>query len=219
MLKKSSAGIFFAGLICIFLSLFLHFQKAFDFFFQRPLFLNGSWIFNDETLWYHLFFYQFAKKIPWILAVPLVVFLAVQIRRKNKYKIKIGVGVLAYLAVLPILVNILKAMTGQFCPYDLQSFGGPHPDQTLYFHGSRCYPAGHTSAGFALMGLGFLISSTSIRRIFFILAFLWGSILGLYQMARGAHFLSDTLATQGLALILLYILGAWLKDEKYISKV
>jgi membrane-associated PAP2 superfamily phosphatase len=108
---------------------------------------------------------------------------------------------LAYLALVPILVGGLKAITGQACPDAFSSFGGSLPDSLLYWKGARCFPAGHASAGFALLGPAALVGSTSGGRVLRAVVLLWGLTIGVYQMAKGAHFLSDTIATLGLSLV------------------
>lgn len=117
--------------------------------------------------------------------------------------------VLLCLISIPLLVSALKGITRIHCPSELQRYGGseqyrkftslaPATPQKVRPH---CFPAGHASGGFALVSLYFL--KTNWR--WFLVFFGYGWTMGLYQMLKGAHFLSHTLATMFLAF---FICGA-----------
>ena len=93
------------------------------------------------------------------------------------------------------------------CPYNLLEYGGTEKAHSvIYFllHRSAdaggCFPAGHASGGFALLGLVFLVHSRRESISVILMSSLIGLSMGFYQQARGAHFLSHTLATQALSL-------------------
>ncbi len=112
---------------------------------------------------------------------------------------------LACLAVVPIVCTQLRAVTNMATPLELKTYGGVH-DHLLLFEAkpsgypSHAFPAGHASGGFALMGLYWVLGTRRWRGL--ALGLLVGSWMGFYQIARGEHFLSHTLATVALAWLL-----------------
>jgi membrane-associated PAP2 superfamily phosphatase len=115
-------------------------------------------------------------------------------------------GYLAFTILLSIgIVNAGKQVSNVDCPWDLQEFGGQRT-----FHGlfdakpadeplGRCFPAGHSSSGFALFGLFFLArrhpASRSRARLWLLPALLLGVTFSVVQWSRGAHFPSHDLTT------------------------
>ncbi|MDO8838078.1 MAG: phosphatase PAP2 family protein [Parvibaculum sp.] len=122
------------------------------------------------------------------------------------------VGALCVLGLTPLIVGLLKKVTGVSCPAQELFFGGPYAhvaiwDRLLslvpYNTHLRCWPAGHASAGFGLMGVRVLapLGERLLLRYWAPgLVAGWG--LGLYQMARGQHYLSHTVVTMALAIVL-----------------
>lgn len=98
-------------------------------------------------------------------------------------------------------VSTLKARSAHSCPWDMAAYGG-NADHfptlaaiPLNAGPGHCFPGGHASAGFALMALYFYWQPSHPARARMAL---WGGILagmlmGLGQIARGAHFLSHNL--------------------------
>lgn len=99
------------------------------------------------------------------------------------------------------LVSLLKSLTNMDCPWDLARYGGLRGYVGLF--ASRpvgmprgvCFPAGHSSAGFAWVALYFLALMRCPPWRWHALAtgLLAGSVFGLSQQLRGAHFLSHDL--------------------------
>jgi membrane-associated PAP2 superfamily phosphatase len=104
--------------------------------------------------------------------------------------------------VAALAVSLLKSGSATSCPWDLSQFGGTAHYVPHWLPGSdggpgRCFPAGHASSGFSLLGGFFVFRRTHPR-----LAYAWlaaaagaGFVLGLAQQWRGAHFMSHTLWT------------------------
>lgn len=114
------------------------------------------------------------------------------------------------LAFVPFIIAGLKSYTNVYCPSQLQRYGGDKPYVKVfeaYPSGfsqkakGRCFPAGHASGGFALMALYFVARNKRAKRLGLFAGLSAGWAMGLYQMAKGAHFLSHTVVT---------MLGAWL---------
>jgi len=96
-----------------------------------------------------------------------------------------------------ILVSIGKSLSNISCPWDFSRYGGsleyiPLLEQLWVRNGSHCFPAGHASAGFAWVSLYFLGRHlhTAWRWGGLAAALLLGTIFGVSQQLRGAHFIS-----------------------------
>lgn len=120
----------------------------------------------------------------------------------------------ACLAVIPVVCTQLRAATGMATPLELKAFGGVH-DHLLLFqvkpagYPSHAFPAGHASGGFALMGLYWVLTQRRWRGL--VLGLGLGCWMGGYQILRGEHFLSHTLATAALAWLLCVSLALAMK--------
>ena len=73
---------------------------------------------------------------------------------------------------------------------------GTHPEAVR--PPGHCFPAGHASGGFALLALGWLSDRRAWRIAGTGTGLAAGSVMAAYQMAKGAHFLSHSLATLAL---------------------
>jgi membrane-associated PAP2 superfamily phosphatase len=97
----------------------------------------------------------------------------------------------------------LKQITDVDCPWDLQGFGGDRPFLPLlaarpgWLPVARCFPGAHSASGFALFALyfGFRDTRPRVATRALLAALIVGSVFGLTQQARGAHFLSHDLAS------------------------
>jgi membrane-associated PAP2 superfamily phosphatase len=99
------------------------------------------------------------------------------------------------------VVVTLKHFSTHACPWDLADFGGATAYRALFtgpvsLHAvGGCLPAAHPLSGYAWLSLGFaLYPAARLRaRQAWCLALALGTLLGLVQIARGAHFLSHVL--------------------------
>lgn len=114
------------------------------------------------------------------------------------------------LALAPLILAGAKRYTNIYCPRELTVYGGRATYQPVLAGANpanagrppgRGFPAGHASGGFALMALYFALPSPHGRRLGLALGLTVGTLMGGYQMLRGEHFLSHTLAS---------LLGTWL---------
>lgn len=184
---------------------------------------------------YRGIFYGGAKRLISIIAgvsaFILVIGLVKQSQRRFIFPCML---LLLSLAVTPAAVGIGKKITNVRCPEELVEFGGEFPysrvlqcprttagaslavtgdvtgDVTGKVTGGkrepkpgRCFPAGHASGGFALMALFFCMPK---RWAGLGIGLAAGWTMGIYQMIRGEHFLSHTLATMVLAWLLILLL-------------
>ncbi len=141
------------------------------------------------------------------LAMALVSFLRPALRARfgawPPFFLLLGCSILC----VPLVAAGLKAVTGVHGPLDLIPYGGEHPHigllSQLLHHGAvgggRDFPAGHASGGFALTALWAMPTRRVWRALGLGIGLSAGWSMGLYQMARGEHFLSHTLATMFLA--------------------
>ena len=100
-------------------------------------------------------------------------------------------------------VSLLKSLTNMDCPWDLARYGGLREYVGVF--ASRppgmprgvCFPAGHSSAGFAWVSLYFfaLLVRPAWRWRGLAVGLVAGGVFGLAQQLRGAHFLSHDLWT------------------------
>lgn len=106
------------------------------------------------------------------------------------------------LATVTLVATQLRAISQMATPLALKMYGGTWEHLLLFEakpsgYPSNAFPAGHASGGFALIGLYW--SLPRARRVWGLgLGLGLGLWMGLYQIARGEHFLSHTLATAAL---------------------
>ncbi len=96
------------------------------------------------------------------------------------------------------LVGTLKSMSEHACPWSLAQ---PGSDGIMWLSHTlslgKCFPGGHSSAGFGLLALFFAyhLQAPKKARLYLLAALVLGSGMGWTQMMRGAHFLSHNLWT------------------------
>ena len=111
------------------------------------------------------------------------------------------------MVLVTLTVGLLKQLTDVDCPWDLEGFGGARPYVTLfadrpdYLPAAACFPGAHSSSGFALLSLYFVLRERWPRRarVAFVFAVTVGAVFSFGQQARGAHFLSHDLTSAALA--------------------
>ncbi len=197
---------------------------AFDRFFQQPFFSHGAWIigktFHNNHKW--LLYTGPKAVIAGIGVAFLGVFLASLFSRREPLRPWKFPALLVCLsiALVPLCAASLKAISGVYSPAEMVPYGGGHPHTGLLeqiwqcgrVSGGRSFPAGHASGGFALMSLYYLPVSPLRRKALCLAGTAAGWAMGLYQMARGEHFLSHTLTTLFLALAIITFLARRLPD-------
>lgn len=147
--------------------IYFQFSNA-DIFMQDFLFDANSktWLIDKHDKIYSFIFYSGAKKL--LITFGIFVLLALTLLRKSKWVKLHKKGLLILLLCLiitPLVVGTLKATTNIPCPKNIEYYGGIYPDVKVFdkypftFNQSRkakCFPAGHASGGFALLGLVFV---------------------------------------------------------------
>jgi len=175
----------------------------------QGFFYNASsqlWLFQiDGNPWRHFFFYDGPKRL--LILFEFALLASVLFFRKAQFVQHYNRGLLIVLLALPLgpaAVSLLKGTTNVACPYALSEFGGELPYLKLFERypsekqptkQQRCFPAGHASAGFALLALYYLPKSRRRRRQMVVLALTAGWAMGGYKMLLGHHFFSHTLVS------------------------
>lgn len=126
-------------------------------------------------------------------------------------RLQLAGGVLLTVA----LVSLLKQASPAACPWDLAVFGGtaqPVSHWRVWAEASAgrggCFPAGHASGAFAFLLGWFVLRPVAPRaaRAWLAAVLVLGSVFGLGQQWRGAHFMSHTLWTAWIAWVLAWAL-------------
>jgi membrane-associated PAP2 superfamily phosphatase len=188
-------------------------------------FEKGRWLVDKEAWWPTFWFH----KLPKWLIIAFGVFLLLRVYVAPRWKkwawfrpaplAPVWVVVLC-LAITPIVVAILKANTHVFCPWDVDRYGGKeiylktwtgYDDTNRPVKCGNCWPAGHASGGYALVAVASLAFTRRGQVLGTLAGLTVGSIMGVYQMVKGAHYLSDTLVTMLLAWIIHLLLRKLLR--------
>ena len=145
--------------------------------------------------------HRLARSVPWVAWFVLFAasLAAGRLAALAPYRRALWATTVAF-ALGPLVVSLLKSVTGPRCPWDLIEFGGPWPRAATLFTGTtgagHCFPAGHASGGYALLSAHFAgaaIGDARLRIGGLWLGLLAGSAFGAVRVVQGAHFLSHTL--------------------------
>lgn len=174
--------------------------EALDLWFQGLFWDGHAWLIPHDHKLGQALAYDGPKAliIIWALLLLGAAVFVKRVRIRASY-------LLACLAVVAVVATQLRAVTGMATPLELKAFGGVHEHLLLFQskppgYPSHAFPAGHASGGFALLGLCWVLVARRWRGLALGLAV--GCWMGGYQIARGEHFLSHTLATAALAWLL-----------------
>ncbi len=211
----------------IFLFTLLFFEQTdLDIYIQNFFydFDKHQWLIDERSPMPRLFFYNGIKVVIIIFGVGVLCtwlwsFKNLKLKTYRKKQLLIILS----LILIPIIAALGKQTTNVFCPSKLKIYGGDIPHIKLFetmpdyiSKKGKCFPAGHASGGFALMSLYFLFKKSRHSYAGLAIGLVTGWIMGIYQMVKGAHFLSHTLATMEIAwIMILVIYGFLFKAWKY----
>lgn len=206
----------FAALLCIIAESWIALDQA----AQSVFFRDNGWLISKAFHRAHdMTLYTVPKLLVGAVAIAAlaVVVLGHLPRRRDRYARWRVPCLVIFLSICltPLAVSALKAATGVYGPSDLLPYGGKHAHigvlEHVWLYGrtdtGRSFPAGHASGGFALMALYYLPLRPGIQIALTTAGFALGWLMGLYQMARGEHFLTHTLTTMLLALGIIGLLA------------
>jgi membrane-associated PAP2 superfamily phosphatase len=158
-----------------------------------------------HSVWLDVLGHQAARGLPILvggvaLAAALASFAFHDLRQWRALLLTLGATMIAG----PLLIGVLKTMTSQHCPADLQEFGGivSHAaDLAAPFWAAsresagRCMPSGHAGGGYALLSLyfaGWAARRPSWRWHGLAIGIAAGLLFSVVRMMQGAHFASAT---------------------------
>ena len=123
-------------------------------------------------------------------------------------------ALLLSLILVPSLIGTLKHYTNTYCPNQVALYGGampytkltqPYPANFTPEKKGKCYPAGHATSGFGFMALFFFFIARRNRWLGLGFGLSLGWFMGVFQMMRGEHYLSHTVATMLLGWMMILI--------------
>jgi len=122
--------------------------------------------------------------------------------------------------VVPLVAASIKYHSNVVCAGELQRYGGQFPDALGHFRPARlfepagfrgCWPSGHVSGGFALLCLAWLGKTRRSQGLLWLAGVAVGCLMGAYQVARGAHFVSHVVVTALMAQLLVCLAATWMR--------
>ena len=170
---------------------------------------NHQWLVDAKAKTPRLFFYNLPKALLFFFGFSLLVICGVRGSVRDKIlksrfrRVELWVVFLTMLTA-PILISTSKATTNVFCPKDIRRYGGEmpyvrvcesYPENDHPKKRGRGFPAGHASGGFALLSLAGLARTRRGMAVGIAIGIGMGGMMGIYQMLKGAHYLSHTLIT------------------------
>ena len=214
---KTGRGILVTLLLLV-LSVVLFETTELDLLIQDNLydFETDGWMVNRRAPVPKAIFYTGIKRVIVLFGACAIVLYALSFRGDalRPHRRRLLHAILA-LVLVPSVAAGGKALTNIYCPSQIERYGGEMPYVRLLdtypadfspCKRGKCFPAGHASGGFALMVLYFG-SRKGRRRVLGLAAGLTaGWAMGLYQMMKGAHFLSDTVVTMLLSWLIILLL-------------
>ena len=185
-----------------------------DFQVQAWFWDGRDWLIPKDSGWPHKLAYTGPKVLLYLFALWLLWVMAFPARSPAWLGRRQAAYLFLALAVVSVACTQLRELTFMATPRQLTMYGAnPGVPHLLLFdakppgYPSDAFPAGHASGGFALLALAYAWPSSVARRRGVGIALLVGGWMGLYQIARGEHFLSHTLATAALAWLLAAVLA------------
>lgn len=123
--------------------------------------------------------------------------------------------VVASAILVPIAIGAVKALSIHHCPWNLSRYGGFAPYLRIFdslpagMSAGHCFPAGHASSALWLASIATFWLPERPGKAFAGLAVCLspGLALGLAQQARGAHFLTHTLWSAWIAVLVVVVLA------------
>lgn len=168
------------------------------------LFASAHGFASRDSLWASTLVHGGGRWLAWSMAAALVVAaMRASSRTGGQPTRRDRFGWLAVMLLCAIAIPAMKQLSTTSCPWDLAEFGGrarylSHWAWGLADNGNgHCFPAGHAAAAFAFIGMYFLWRRHDGARarawLFGVLAV--GTLFGVGQLVRGAHYPSHTLWT------------------------
>jgi membrane-associated PAP2 superfamily phosphatase len=197
-----------------------------DFKVQSWFWDGREWLIPKDSGWFHRLAYDGPKVGLILFAVGLLWAIAFPACSPTWLGRRRAVFLFVSMATIPLVCTQLRDVTQMATPRALAVYGAVAPnawEHLLLFdakpalYPSNAFPAGHASGGFALLSLAFAWGTASACRRGVLIGCVYGGAMGLYQIARGEHFLSHTLATATIAWLIAACFARWLKPNEVSS--
>ena len=129
--------------------------------------------------------------------------------------------IVAAAVLVPIAISTMKAVSIHHCPWNLTRYGGFAPYLRIFdslpagVSAGHCFPAGHASSALWLVAVAifWLPAHPAKAWAAFTVGLFPGLALGLAQQARGAHFLTHTLWSAWVAVVIVVVLARLIDPE------
>ena len=172
-------------------------------------FTTHQWLVDQDEPVARMLFYTGPKTLIWGLAITMFALACAPAAWSAKLPLR-GTAkrdlwvLIATLATAPLLIAAGKATTNVFTPHEIRRYGGfapyvkvigCYPDDDRPVKRGRGFPAGHASGGFSLMAAAGLARGRRGRWLGVGTGLAAGSAMGIYQICKGAHYLSHTVFT------------------------
>ncbi len=165
----------------------------------RALFFDGTRWIGAQSWWTNELLHEGGRWAMRLVGVAALFLWGISAFVKRYAGLRRPAGFVAVAIILSTgLVGLLKSQTNVDCPSDLAGFGGTRPlvglleDRPDDLPHAACFPAAHSSSGFALVAFYFLWRERNRRlaRAGLALGLVTGMVFGIVQQSRGAHFIS-----------------------------
>ncbi|MEI7603305.1 MAG: phosphatase PAP2 family protein [Opitutae bacterium] len=211
-------ALFLAGVIVFFGFPFASGEKV-DFWFQSFFWNGKNWLIPHDHFLGKILAYDGPKALIILFAVYLLVIILLPKFAPRWLNRRQAIYVFVSMAVVSVTSTQLRAITNMATPLELTNYGGAFPHLLLFQSkpaGYPChgFPAGHASGGLALISLYWAWFNQPYRKLGLWIGLGLGGLMGLYQIARGEHMLSHTLATLGIAWLLSALLAIAIKPTQ-----
>lgn len=167
---------------------------------------GGNWALKDNW-WFKEVFHTGARNFMSLITLAVLVLwlMSFVFERWKAWRRPLTYLVITILLSV-ILIAIGKRLSNVECPWSLSLFGGEQAYFPIFSShmfnpsSSECFPAGHASAGYAWLGVYFVLTKQVPRLRWWGLgcAIALGMFFGGIQQLRGAHFISHDLWTLGI---------------------
>ncbi|MCB5184957.1 phosphatase PAP2 family protein [Methylobacillus gramineus] len=209
------SGLLISALLLLFLEHFTEMDLQLeDWFFDKHLNdfpWRNAWFATD-------FAHEWLKSIiinSGLLMLALVIIDRVYRIRQISDFVRYRLQLIALSSVLvPAVIRGLKRHSALSCPWEIERYGGHLPYLKMFdhipvgWHAGHCFPAGHASTGLWLASIAVFWLPHNPRKAAWV--FIGGLSIGLsmgwIQQMRGAHFLSHTLWSGWVAIMVIFLL-------------
>ena len=211
-------ALFLASVVVFFGFSFTH-GEAVDFWFQSFFWNGHAWLIPHDNVIGKIVAYDGPKALLISFAIYLLVIILLPRFAPRWMNRRQAAYVFIAIALISVTSTQLRTVTNMATPLELENYGGKFPHLLLFDSkpsGYPChgFPAGHASGGLALICLYWAWFNKPYRRLGLVIGLSLGGLMGLYQIARGEHMLSHTLATLGIAWFLSELLALIIKPTQ-----